>query len=205
MKLDSTSLIILKTITSTNKMSVIDISKELNMNKGSIYPRLEKINYWLKLHNLNELIPGDNSGLYVHGSERNRVIELIKDIDSEYILQPHERVDNIIIYLVSSTKKIDISHLSELNGVSRNTTLNDIKKVALNSYGFHIKYDKKIGYQVIGNESLIRNLSFEVIQRNLHSKIKFIQNTLESNMSLSLGFNKLYLISDNNCDIHGMV
>lgn len=191
MKLDATSLKILKIIASSNKTSANEISKEIKLSKGSVYPRIEKINYWLKLHKLNQLISNNYSGFSILDEDKERIVKLIQGIDNEYILQPNERVDNIIIHLISSSEKIDISHLSKLNRVSRNTTLNDIKKAAINTYNIIIQYDRNLGYILIGNEILIRNLAFEIIQKNLHSKINFIQNTLKRNIYKSTNINIL--------------
>lgn len=193
MKLDATSVLILKAITSMGKVSVSNIAKEVGLGKGSVYSRLEKINYWLKLHGLNNLCDSDPGKIYVRGVDVEKIISLMLDIDKEYLLQPKERIDNILIFIMSCCNKVDVCHLSEANGVSRNTTLNDIKKITLESYKVQVKYDRNLGYQILGHEGDIRNLAFYIVQRNLHSKIKFIQNTLKINLFNAIDLNRIYI------------
>lgn len=182
MKIDSISINLLKLIVTSKKVSVNQIMSELNIAKGSIYPRFSKINYWLKIHNLNELYSNEHGQYSIHPSDINEVINILDEIKDEYILQPRERIDNLLIYIITSKDKVDIIHLNQLNGVSRNTSLNDIKNATLHHHSINIKYDKKLGYQIIGDELAIRNLAFEIIQHNLHCKIQFIQSTIKSQL-----------------------
>ncbi|EKO3562966.1 PRD domain-containing protein [Vibrio fluvialis] len=193
MKLDVTSLMVLKKLVSEKSVTVNNISSDLKLSKSSVYQRLDKINYWLKLHGLSSAICCKNSSMTISDEQKNIISKLVADIDNEYIMKPCERIDNILMHLLSSSGKIDICHLSELNGASRNTTLNDIKKATINSYNVNVEYKKKVGYQIYGDETSIRILAFEVIQRNLHRKVNFIQNTLRNNTLEIIGFNKTYI------------
>ncbi|MCR9385436.1 helix-turn-helix domain-containing protein, partial [Vibrio metoecus] len=117
MKLDVTSLMILKRLVSEKNVTVNYMASELNLSKSSVYQRLDKINYWLKLHGLSSAICCKNSNITISDEQNNIVSHLVVDIDDEYMMEPCERIDNILMNLMSSSVKIDICNLSELNSV----------------------------------------------------------------------------------------
>ena len=105
---------------------------------------------------------------------------------SQYEYSPHERKILLVLYILTMEKRILLEDLVQLVQVSRNTALADLKKIKaeLVKFKLALNFNRKHGYNIIGNEHgkrniLILNLS-QIISKHgweyLISHVKYITN-----------------------------
>ena len=109
---------------------------------------------------------------------------------SQYEYSAHERKILLVLYILTMEKRILLEDLIELVQVSRNTALADLKKIKaeLVKFKLALNFNRKHGYNIIGNEHgkrniLILNLS-QIISKHgweyLISHVKYITNDNKS-------------------------
>lgn len=99
--------------------------EKLNLTKRKLDYSIEKINDWLELNNIQPI--AKKNGKYYFEKE---VLKILQVTDEENIMLFHtsrERIELILLVLLTSKEKILLSKIAEELNVTKNTVLNDIK------------------------------------------------------------------------------
>lgn len=99
--------------------------EKLNLTKRKIDYSIEKINDWLELNNIQPI--AKKNGKYYFEKE---VLKILQVTDEENIMLFHtsrERIELVLLVLLTSKEKILLSKIAEELNVTKNTVLNDIK------------------------------------------------------------------------------
>lgn len=142
-------------------ISVSKLSTIFNVSRRSIYNDLEKVNDWLKEHGFEAIKQVRSEGIYLDDQTKQEIIKKYTLMeDSYYEYSAGERRAWIYIHITSSSQAYFIEDLKELLQVSRNTILEDIKKLKreIGEYALQLSSERGEGYYITGNESDVRNL-----------------------------------------------
>lgn len=140
-------------------ISVQELATMLNVSRRTIYNDLDKVNNWLKEHYLAEIKQVRAQGLYI---EEHTKREITKDYPvsatTYYEFSPIERRAWIYIHIIGRDYSYFLDDIKELFQVSRNTVLDDIKRLKeeVGKYQLSIYSEQKRGYVINGNENNIR-------------------------------------------------
>lgn len=99
--------------------------EKLNLTKRKLDYSVEKINDWLELNNIQPI--AKKNGKYYFEKE---VLKILQVTDEENIMLFHtsrERIELVLLVLLTSKEKILLSKIAEELNVTKNTVLNNIK------------------------------------------------------------------------------
>ena len=144
------------------RLTMEQLSKELNVSKRSAYYDVCRINVWLEQSGLAPLDAERGRGLWISAESREPIERLLSEQGTEemYIFSPEERAKVIVLYLVSSPEPVFIEQLADCCEVSRNTVFSDLKNVSeqLKKYDIALDYQSKSGYALTGDTVRVRAL-----------------------------------------------
>ncbi|ARA98346.1 MULTISPECIES: BglG family transcription antiterminator [Geobacillus] len=147
-----------------------ELSQKLNITQRQLGYGIEKINEWLLNHNLPP-IERTRKGYFsidpiVFAKLSPQTSQLIA---KKWVLTVKQRIDLILLMLLTSKEELSLNHFSfELN-VSKNTILNDFQHAQklLAPYGLTLRYTRKTGYSLDGEEFQKRKLLIHLIHNLL--------------------------------------
>jgi mannitol operon transcriptional antiterminator len=142
-------------------ISIQELADKLNVSRRSIYNDLEKVNDWLNGHDFPEIQQVRAQGLYLDELTKKEILKSYSFSEiSYYEFSPDERKAWIYIHIVGQEDPYFLEDVRELFQVSRNTALDDIKRLKndLEAYRLQVTSERKNGYQIIGNEDDIRRV-----------------------------------------------
>lgn len=142
-------------------ISIQELATILNVSRRTIYSDLIKVNNWLNDHHLTEVKQVRAQGLYIDEATKKIITNEYSFLDVMYYeFSPNERRAWIFIHIVGREQPCFLEDIKNLFNVSRNTALDDIKKLkkAIKHYQLCISSGPKKGYTVVGNENDVRKL-----------------------------------------------
>lgn len=167
MYLDERSNLILKAVLSNPDISNTELENRFTLTRRQISYSFNKINNWLEDNNY-PIIKRTNSGKFIVSPILTDLFadKAEKSSASRYIPSEKERVQLIILMILSLEEEISLIHFSSALGVSKNTALRDIKAVQkqLDHYHLEIVYSRIQGYDIVGNEWDVRKLLSDVLR-----------------------------------------
>lgn len=175
---------LIKLILETDNLLYDHLQKVLNMDRKQLWYEINQVNYILKTLNLPDLKRSDRH-LVVPLEIHDKKEDVIQAYYSKYQYIPREyRIYFVKLFILSSTEMISVNHLKPLLNVSRNTVLNTIKSLrdSLGTNQLNLNYSRELGYQILGNEELIR----ETIENSIHNlsdlklKEEYVTNFFDS-------------------------
>ncbi|MCJ0920122.1 BglG family transcription antiterminator [Mammaliicoccus sciuri] len=140
-----------------------------NISRRQLGYRIQKLNDWFKEHDYPE-IERTSQGYFI-------VDDTIKDFlnvpiestyqENEQVYTAYQRAHLILLMLFSEKEGLSLNHFSIDLEVSKNTILNDIKKLKelLQPYEVNLKYSRTNGYYLAGSEFEIRRLLMRLIDK----------------------------------------
>ncbi|MBH8599634.1 BglG family transcription antiterminator [Thermoactinomyces sp. CICC 10523] len=158
---------ILNELTSNPSITSIELEKKYNLTRRQLGYSIDKINDWLMINNL-PVIERTRKGHFVIAQsvleKLGRNLKQIEDVVDTTILTEEQRVQLIILMLLSSKEELSLNHFVFELGVSKNTILSDLKQAQsyLDKYDLNIRYSRKHGYLLEGKEFQIRKLLIEI-------------------------------------------
>jgi Transcriptional antiterminator len=182
MQLDHLAVEILKKVATEPGMSTKMLCERMNLPQRNFYYRRARINDWLMAEGLMPLVCAPHSGVRLAEGEVAEVLRKIGIIHGHhYKLNAEERRDNLLLHLACRTLPAFTQQLSELNCVSRNTTLDDIGllKKHLQQHQLTLTVDKKQGYRIEGCDLALRL----AVQQVLQHALKYSDNQAETRIT----------------------
>src|SRR5690606_7699220 len=175
---------ILDELTSNPNVSSMDIERKFDLTRRQLGYSITKINEWLITHDL-PTIERTRQGYFVidqavitkvSGAEKPALSS-----NEKPILREDERVQYILMMILSSDEELSLNHFTFELDVSKNTILNDLKQAQhyIDDFELTIRYSRKYGYVLEGKEFQIRKLlmhmTFHILQMvNGESRLKKI-------------------------------
>lgn len=162
--MDQRSMAILhQLIQEDSYISIEKLAAMFNVSRRTIYNDLDKINYWLKEHYFGEVNQVRGQGLYIDEHLKRELAgekEVSETIGSYYEFSPAERRAWIYIHIAVGKQSYFLDDIKELFQVSRNTALEDMKRLKeeIKSFQLSITSERMIGYSIAGHESDCRRL-----------------------------------------------
>jgi len=168
-QLDDRSNLLLQEILKTPEMTTKILEIRFNLSRKQVNYSLSKINHWLELNQLPKLKKNAKGVFVVAPSLINVLNGDDKNHIKHYVFSEEERVCSILILLLSRTEELSLFHFTAILKISKNTVLNDLKKVQheLKSYQLYISYSRLNGYWIGGEEFYKRKLLIAMINRML--------------------------------------
>ena len=182
MQLDHLAVEILKKVATEPGLSTKMLCERMNLPQRNFYYRRARINDWLIAEGLKPLVCDPHCGVRLAEGEATEVLRKIGIIHGQhYKLNAEERRDNLLLHLACRTQPAFTQYLSELNRVSRNTTLDDISllKKHLQQHQLTLTVDKKQGYRIEGNDLALRL----AVQQVLQHALKYSDNQAETRIA----------------------
>ncbi|MDN3017945.1 BglG family transcription antiterminator [Paenibacillus sp. BSR1-1] len=142
-------------------VSVQELAQTFNVSNRKIYNDIAKINDWLKESGYPKVSQVRGQGLYLdeHVKEKLRTQLPVSDYPF-YEYSPNERRAWIFIFIAVQEHPLYLNDFIELFQVSRNTILEDIKKLKEEASDFQLNIEsgRHHGYQIKGDENELRRV-----------------------------------------------
>ncbi|MHC5252147.1 BglG family transcription antiterminator [Listeria kieliensis] len=135
------------------------LQEVLGISKRTLQYEIEKTNFELEQVGFSGIQMVRRQGYYVPEDEKNEILRLIENYDTNNVdFTMAERKVRILLFLLATDARVVEETLSKANGVSRNTTLQDLKqiKAELSEAGLKLLYSRKNGNEIVGDEAQIR-------------------------------------------------
>ncbi|ALX47794.1 BglG family transcription antiterminator [Lentibacillus amyloliquefaciens] len=199
--MDQRSFAVLNQIAKADSyVSVAKLADLFNVSRRTVYNDLDKINDWLHYHKLSELKQVRGQGLYLDSSVKKHLLEEL-DISavSYYEFSKVERKAWIYIYLVGQTRDYFLDNFKDLFQVSRNTAIEDIKKLkdGLKSSNLNLVSERKKGYKIHGDEIVVRRLLIQYLAIVVPDEtwLSFVKNLEVKNQPDKTGTQPYHIIA----------
>ncbi|MBA2876037.1 BglG family transcription antiterminator [Thermaerobacillus caldiproteolyticus] len=170
MILDVRSSHLLREVMKNPNISSKELEKKYQLSRRQIGYSFEKINIWLKSKNIPEIERTNNGYFLIDKSLKSR-ISLDEDFRYENLseLSKMQRVNMILLMLLSKNEELSLAHFTSELKVSKNTVMDDLKKVKkiADDSGLEFRYSRKHGYLIEGKEFNIRKLLISTIDKIL--------------------------------------
>ncbi|PAE30422.1 transcription antiterminator BglG [Paenibacillus sp. 7884-2] len=128
-----------------------------------------KINEWLKINSLPAIERTRKGQFVIDQAIFSKLNSSYEGAVASAIFTEEQRVQLIILMLLSSEEELSLNHFTIELEVSKNTILNDMKQaqVFLDEYDLTIRYSRKHGYLIEGNEFQVRKLLIHITHQVL--------------------------------------
>lgn len=169
-----------------------DLSEEFDVSTRMIKYDFEDVKDWLDKQGI-KVLSHPTKGIWITCTKKKRlkIIQALPDIKrNDVYLNQEARVEEMILFMLVNPKYITASAFSERLAVSRNTSLNDIKKIDDFLKPWKIELERKhgTGYRLIGEELPQRLLFEHLLHLDLtNSDVFKIMNRVTSRNTLGEG------------------
>ncbi|MCM3714136.1 BglG family transcription antiterminator [Alkalihalobacillus oceani] len=140
--------------------------KKYQLSRRQLGYTIKQINAWLKEEELPEIERTRQGHFVVDHSVFAKINREHVPGEQETVqfLTEEQRVYLILLMLISSKEELSLLHFHSELGYSKNTILSDLKQVHhyAGEYGLSVRYSRKSGYLLEGNELHIRRLLVRV-------------------------------------------
>lgn len=184
MELKSRQTYILRSLLDADQgISSTLLLQQLDIARRTLYYDVEKINDWLSHHSMGRvIISGQN--LRADVFDRDALDRQLKRTTS-YFFSVAERRAMGVLYISLSSRAVTISSLMDYFEISKNTALADIKTIReeMEEWGLVLHSTIKMGYQVLGEEAVIRKLIWTQFRKlNNPEGTASVKNFLQQSM-----------------------
>jgi mannitol operon transcriptional antiterminator len=156
MSLDQRSTAILSHLAKVKTfVTVGEFTEKFHISRRTLYYDIEKINDWLKEHQLSIVKHVRSAGFILEEDAAIHVPEKLSTKKTWYYeYSAKERKGWLAIHLMTSDYPMFLEDLMKKVGVSRNTTIEDLKglKNELARFELKLEFHRKSGYNIMGKE-----------------------------------------------------
>lgn len=131
-------------------VSIDELMERFNVSKRTIYNEVDQINYWLEQRNIKPIKHERARGFYM--SEVPVNFNFLDTLPYEYSVE--ERIAWIALHLLISEQRLIIKDFEDWLDVSRNTVIEDIRKLRskLSDHHLSLTFHRQEGYILQGDE-----------------------------------------------------
>lgn len=184
MELKSRQTYILRSLLDAEQgISSAQLLQQLGIARRTLYYDVEKINDWLAYYSMGRASLNGQQ-LRADIFDRDALNRQLKH-NSSYFFSVSERRAMGILYISLSREVVTISSLMDYFEVSKNTALTDIKTIReeLEEWGLSLHSALKVGYQILGEEAVIRKLIWTQFRKlNNPEGTSAVKNFLQQSM-----------------------
>lgn len=168
MYLDERSSLLLKDLINNPDFKNKDLEEKYGLSRRQVSYSIEKVNGWLTMNDLPK-IERANNGFFTISVELLSYFKVDNQkelVRQQYNLSEKERVQLILLLILSKEDALSLIHLTSALLVSKNTVLNDLKLVQamLHPHNLAINYSRQLGYEITGSEFQKRRLLLDTMQ-----------------------------------------
>ncbi|WP_340081941.1 BglG family transcription antiterminator [Terribacillus sp. FSL K6-0262] len=172
MNLNERNSAILDALLSNPSTSSALLEKKFDLSKRQLGYSIQKINSWLE-HLGIPLIERTSQGHFLIDERVFTALNHVKETAEQHhssILTARQRTHLLLCMLISKDY-LSLDHFSIAMRVSRNTILRDLKNLEkqLEPFHLHIRYSRKHGYHIEGNEFQLRKALMSALMQLLDS------------------------------------
>lgn len=194
MQLSKRDNLILNELIKNPSISSMEIEDSYQLSRRQLGYSINKINEYLLTNNL-PVIERTRQGHFVIDQsifEKYSKVNGNPEINEDHAIYTEaQRIITILSMILFSEEELSLVHFNSYLKVSKNTILSDIKQaqVQLNEYGLKIRYSRKSGYLIEGNELKIRKLMIHLVSTLLKEitgerRIKEISGIKENDIEI---------------------
>lgn len=169
--LDQRAAALLNVLKNYGPQRIKRLEKELGCTRRQITYDVKKINDWLIDQGMPPIQNDRSKGLIFPTQWKEQADGKIPVVKTHtYIASPMERKGLILLKIFTNTEYVSVNHLIDLLKVSKNTVLASIKEASKLAEQYHviIKYTRRHGYELVGDEGNIRFLMMLCISEFIH-------------------------------------
>ncbi|HCX9015516.1 TPA: transcription antiterminator [Staphylococcus aureus] len=154
-----------------------ELESIFGLSRRQLGYRIQKINLWLEQEGYPKL-ERTSQGNFIVSSE---IMTLFKrDVSEQQMLNGNNIIFSIetrryylMLMLFSKENAMSLNHFSIDLQVSKNTVIHDINHVKeqLEDHGLSLKYSRKHGYEIVGDEFEVRRFFIKLIDQRLNHDI----------------------------------
>lgn len=147
-------------LSNSGLISINKLAEDLKVSKRTVQYDLKKLNTLLMENNFSKINYVRGQGYHLSKQQKEKLEGwLQKESRQRAYFTSEERQLRIISYLLTLPKKLLLEDLTEANYVSRNTTLDDLKKIRqrLSPFQLELQYQNQLGNIIVGEEKKIRH------------------------------------------------
>lgn len=146
-----------------------DLESIFNISRRQLGYRIQKLNDWLQEQDYPE-IERTSQGYFIVDDSVKDFLNISSESTSqenEQVYTAYQRAHLILLMLFREDDVLSLNHFSIDLQVSKNTVLNDIKKLKelLQPYDVKLQYSRLNGYYLVGNEFEVRRLLMRLIDK----------------------------------------
>lgn len=171
MQLDDRSIHLMEEVVKNPGTKSKELEEKYNLSRRQIGYSFDKINDWLKANHL-PVIEKNRQGVFIANTKLLHIFQSQKNSTNSrtYVASEAERVNLILLLLLSRSEELSLIHLTSALTVSKNTVLSDLKiaQKSIKPYQLEIAYSRQLGYRIEGAEFDKRKLLSEVVCRTLN-------------------------------------
>lgn len=161
MRLDNRSQQIFTELLQSPDITSKELEERFDLTRRQLGYSFNKINDWLETKNL-PIIERTRQGNFIihHSIHSNYSDENVESSMEVNILSESQRVYLIILMLLSEQEELSLMHFTTELMISKNTVLSDlnIAREKVSKYDLTIRYSRKYGYLLEGEELNLRRL-----------------------------------------------
>ncbi|CDR64599.1 BglG family transcription antiterminator [Staphylococcus argenteus] len=154
-----------------------ELESIFGLSRRQLGYRIQKINLWLEQEG-DPKLERTSQGNFIVSSE---IMTLFKrDVSEQQMLNGNNVIFSIetrryylMLMLFSKENAMSLNHFSIDLQVSKNTVIHDINHVKeqLENHGLSLKYSRKHGYEIVGDEFEVRRFFIKLIDQRLNHDI----------------------------------
>lgn len=146
-----------------------DLESSFNISRRQLGYRIQKLNNWLIEQDFPE-IKRTSQGYFIVDDSIKSFLNVTNESiqqENEQVYTAYQRAHLILLMLFREEENLSLNHFSLDLQVSKNTILNDIKKLKalLLPYEVNLHYTRINGYYLVGKEFEVRRLLMWVIDK----------------------------------------
>ena len=151
------------------------LETQFNLSRRQLSYRIDKINQWLSKASYEQITRTKQGHFIVDPTvkEALNIDDVDISVNDKEFYNVEQRQYIILLMLFNSTPYLSLDHFALDLKVSKNTVLNDIKKVKtqLAQYNLTLRYSRKQGYALIGDELQTRKLAIKLFINSTHTQL----------------------------------
>ncbi|MGG6314168.1 BglG family transcription antiterminator [Paenibacillus macerans] len=140
-------------------LPVQELMDVLRISKRTVYYDMDKINDWLRQSGLPPVQYLRGRGFMLPDASRSRLPAMAQGVQpQQYYLSSSERKALLCLHLINRSAPLFLHDMEDLLKVSRGTAHAELKRLKeeLESYALCVRFDRKEGYYIQGNEKDLR-------------------------------------------------
>ncbi|MBM7095720.1 BglG family transcription antiterminator [Bacillus sp. H-16] len=175
MILDQKSAQLLDVLALKNEpVSAVELSEHLHVSRRTVYYNLNKVDDWLADKKLEKVQRVKSVGIFLTEETKEKLPTYFTvNQQYDYFFSSDERRAITTFLLLTKSSSIYLQHMIETTGASRNTCLNDVKRLRKQAgeYELDLSYSHSKGYTFEGKEFDIRRLFMNTVHEELDPEV----------------------------------